>query len=86
MHWALTDRRLLFFDAKATTGRPGKLLVALPRELVSAAPVSKALLGLGVQTASRHASPSPPERPPVTAASRRLASGRLTPPRRSLNM
>ncbi|MEV0185163.1 hypothetical protein AB0I54_38665 [Streptomyces sp. NPDC050625] len=50
MYWALTDRRLLFFDAKTATGRPGKLLMALPRELTAAAPVSKALLGLGVQT------------------------------------
>ncbi|MGW0473889.1 hypothetical protein [Streptomyces coeruleorubidus] len=50
MYWALTDRRLLFFDAKTSTGRPGKLLMALPRELTCAAPVRKALLGLGVQT------------------------------------
>ncbi|SEC19459.1 hypothetical protein SAMN05216532_0739 [Streptomyces sp. 2231.1] len=50
MYWALTDRRLMFFDASTTTGRPGKLLMALPRELVAAAPVKKALLGLGLQT------------------------------------
>ncbi|MFI6352225.1 hypothetical protein ACIBJF_06050 [Streptomyces sp. NPDC050743] len=50
MYWALTDRRLLLFDAKTTTGRPGKLLMSLPRELMSAAPMKKALLGLGVQT------------------------------------
>ena len=50
MYWALTDRRLLFLDAKTSTGRPGKLLMSLPRELVVAAPPSKALLGLGIKT------------------------------------
>lgn len=50
MYWALTDLRLLFFDAKTATGKPGKLLMALPREHVTATPASKALLGLGVQT------------------------------------
>jgi hypothetical protein len=50
MYWALTDRRLLFFDIKAGSGKPGKLLMALPRELLSAAPLRKALLGLGLQT------------------------------------
>ncbi|MFE0510778.1 hypothetical protein [Streptomyces sp. NPDC058964] len=50
MYWALTDRRLLFFEATTTTGRPGKLLMALPREVTSVAPMKKALLGLGLQT------------------------------------
>ena len=50
MYWALTDRRLMFFDAKTATGRPGKLLMSLPRELTSVAPMKKALLGLGLQT------------------------------------
>ncbi|MEU5594959.1 hypothetical protein [Streptomyces sp. NPDC020298] len=50
MYWAPTGRRPLFFDAKTSTGRPGKLLVALPRELISAAPAGRALLGLGVRT------------------------------------
>ncbi|MET8451707.1 hypothetical protein [Streptomyces sp. NPDC005209] len=50
MYWALTDRRLLFVDARTATGRPGKLLMALPRELMSLAPMRKALLGLGLQT------------------------------------
>ncbi|ARP68672.1 hypothetical protein LK07_01585 [Streptomyces pluripotens] len=50
MYLALTDRQLLFFDAKTTTGRPGELLLAMPRELTSAAPMQKALLGLGLQT------------------------------------
>ncbi|MDX3094557.1 hypothetical protein PV703_08260 [Streptomyces sp. ME01-24h] len=50
MYWALTDRRLLFFEGKTTTGRPGKLLMALPRELLTAAPPSSALLGLGAKT------------------------------------
>jgi hypothetical protein len=50
MCWALTDRRLLFFDAKTVTGKPGKLLISLPREQVTAAPATKALLGLGVKT------------------------------------
>jgi hypothetical protein len=50
MYWALTDRRLMFFDAGTTTGRPGGLLMALPRALTSAAPMKKALLGLGLQT------------------------------------
>ncbi|MEE1667682.1 hypothetical protein ACWDR2_09605 [Streptomyces sp. NPDC003631] len=50
MYWALTDRRLMFFDASTMSGRPGKLLMSLPRQLMSAAPVKKALLGLGLQT------------------------------------
>jgi hypothetical protein len=50
MYLALTDRRLLFFDGKTATGKPGKLLMALPRELITAAPLGKALLGLGVKT------------------------------------
>ncbi|MCF3131502.1 hypothetical protein [Streptomyces olivochromogenes] len=51
-YWALTDRRLLFVDARTATGRPGKLLMALPRELMSLTPMRKALLGLGMQTSS----------------------------------
>ncbi|MGW5062104.1 hypothetical protein ACWEQ2_33110 [Streptomyces sp. NPDC004096] len=50
MYWALTDRRLMFFDASTMSGRPGKLLMSLPRRLMSAAPAKKALLGLGLQT------------------------------------
>jgi hypothetical protein len=50
MYTALTDRRLLFFDGKTATGKPGKLLMTLPREMVTAAPLSKALLGLGLKT------------------------------------
>lgn len=50
MYWVLTDQRLLFFDGKTATGKPGKLLMALPRELVTAEPLSKALLGLGLKT------------------------------------
>ena len=50
MYWALTDRRLLFFDGKTATGRPGKLVMALPRELLTATAPSSALLGLGAKT------------------------------------
>ncbi|MFG2603334.1 hypothetical protein ACGFT2_07285 [Streptomyces sp. NPDC048514] len=50
MYWALTGRRMMFFDAGTTTGRPGELLMILPRELLAAAPLRKALLGLGLQT------------------------------------
>ncbi|MES4888757.1 hypothetical protein [Streptomyces sp. NPDC096012] len=50
MYWVLTDQRLMFFDARTTTGRPGGLLMSLPLALTSAAPVRKALLGLGLQT------------------------------------
>ncbi|WP_197085043.1 hypothetical protein [Saccharothrix sp. ST-888] len=50
MYWVLTDQRLLFFDGKTATGKPGKLLMVLPREIVTATPLSKALLGLGLKT------------------------------------
>ncbi|MDJ0344459.1 hypothetical protein QMK19_20880 [Streptomyces sp. H10-C2] len=50
MYWVLTAQRLLFFDGKTATGKPGKLLMALPREMITAAPLSKALLGLGLKT------------------------------------
>ncbi|WP_317443405.1 hypothetical protein [Streptomyces collinus] len=49
-YWVLTDQRLLFFDGKTATGKPGKLLVTVPRNLVTAAPLSKALFGLGLKT------------------------------------
>jgi hypothetical protein len=50
MYWVLTDRRLLFVEAVQGSGRPGKLLMSLPREYVAAAPASSALLGLGART------------------------------------
>jgi hypothetical protein len=50
MYFVLTDQRLLFFDVGRTAGKPGKQLMALPRELLSVAPLGKALLGLGLQT------------------------------------
>lgn len=34
----------------SATGRPGKLVMALPRELLTATPPSSALLGLGAKT------------------------------------
>jgi hypothetical protein len=48
-YWVLTDQRLLFFDGKTATGKPGKLLMTVPRELVTASPLSKAILGLGLK-------------------------------------
>jgi len=50
MYVVLTDRRLLFFDGdKASLGRPGKHLMTLPREQITAsAPKGKAF-GLAVQ-------------------------------------
>ena len=50
MYWVLTDRRLLFVEAVQGSGRPGKLLMSLPREYLTAAPASPALLGLGAKT------------------------------------
>jgi hypothetical protein len=50
MYWVLTDRRLLFVEAVQGSGRPGRLLMSLPREHLTAEPASSALLGLGVRT------------------------------------
>ncbi|GAA1349041.1 hypothetical protein [Streptomyces beijiangensis] len=51
MYMALTDQRLMFFDATTSaTGKPGKLLMSLPRQLLSVEPLSGALLGLGLKT------------------------------------
>ncbi|WP_330458719.1 hypothetical protein OIB37_18590 [Streptomyces sp. NBC_00820] len=50
MYWVLTDQRLLFFDGKTATGKPGKLLVNIPRQIITASPLSRALLGLGLKT------------------------------------
>ncbi|MFE2376472.1 hypothetical protein [Streptomyces sp. NPDC059398] len=50
MYLALTDRRLIFLDGATTSGKPGKPLMSLERELIAAAPLSGALLGLGLKT------------------------------------
>ncbi|MEV6795010.1 hypothetical protein AB0M87_24145 [Streptomyces sp. NPDC051320] len=50
MYLALTDRRLLFLDGATTSGKPGKPLMSLERGLLAAAPLTKALLGLGLKT------------------------------------
>jgi hypothetical protein len=47
MYCVLTDQRILYFDGKTSTGKPGKLLMSLPLALVTATPPAKALLGLG---------------------------------------
>ncbi|MGK4580290.1 hypothetical protein [Kitasatospora sp. HPMI-4] len=47
MYLVMTDQRILFFEVDGLTGKPRKLLMVLPRELVTATPVAKALLGLG---------------------------------------
>ncbi|MEU1311356.1 hypothetical protein ABZ419_21040 [Streptomyces cinnamoneus] len=50
MYLVLTDRRLLFFDAATTTGKPGKLLIELSRPYVAAGPARKGMLGLTLIT------------------------------------
>jgi hypothetical protein len=50
MYLAMTDQRILFFEVDGLTGKPKKLLMVLPRELVTATPLAKALLGLGRAT------------------------------------
>ncbi|MFJ7903387.1 hypothetical protein ACIQ6V_23325 [Streptomyces sp. NPDC096198] len=45
MYIALTDRRILFFDGNRG-GKPGKLVIELPRPYVSASGSKKAFLGL----------------------------------------
>ncbi|MFF4364504.1 hypothetical protein [Streptomyces sp. NPDC001594] len=50
MYIVLTDRRLLFFDASTSTGRPGRLLMDLPRPYVSAGVPRKGMLGLTLVT------------------------------------
>ncbi|MFJ8200168.1 hypothetical protein [Streptomyces sp. NPDC096152] len=45
MYIVLTDRRVLFFDGNRG-GKPGKLMVDLPHEYVTAGGSKKALLGL----------------------------------------
>ncbi|MET7380593.1 hypothetical protein ABZT08_17530 [Streptomyces sp. NPDC005526] len=45
LYIVLTDRRVLFFDGNRG-GKPGKLLINLPREYVSAGDSKKAFLGL----------------------------------------
>ncbi|GAA2250858.1 MULTISPECIES: hypothetical protein [Kitasatospora] len=47
MYLAMTNQRILFFEVDGLTGKPKKLLMVVPRELVTATPVAKALLGLG---------------------------------------
>jgi hypothetical protein len=48
---ALTSQRLIFFDGETMSGRPGKLLFALPREAVSVAGADKGPLSLKVELA-----------------------------------
>lgn len=50
MYLVLTDQRLIFLDGATTSGRPGKPLMSLERGLLAAAPLAKALLGLGLKT------------------------------------
>lgn len=50
LYWVITDQRLLFLDCVRGSGKPGKPLMSMPREAVTAAPLSAALLGLGLKT------------------------------------
>ncbi|WP_190025167.1 hypothetical protein [Streptomyces hiroshimensis] len=50
MYVVLTDRRLLFFDASTSTGKPGKMLMELPRPYVAAAEPRKGMFGLTLVT------------------------------------
>lgn len=50
MYLVLTDQRLLFFDAATATGKPGKLLINLPRPYVSATEPKKGMFGLTLVT------------------------------------
>ncbi|MEU6896155.1 hypothetical protein ABZ934_31305 [Streptomyces sp. NPDC046557] len=50
MYVVLTDRRLLFFDASTSTGKPGRLLMDFPRPHVSAGVPRKGMFGLTVVT------------------------------------
>ena len=43
---AMTNQRLLFFDAETMSGRPGKLLLTLPRPAVTVANVKKGMATL----------------------------------------
>ncbi|MGW3630511.1 hypothetical protein ACWD7F_10150 [Streptomyces sp. NPDC005122] len=49
LYLALTDQRLLFFDGN-NGGKPGKLLMNLPRPYVSVGATKKGLLGLTLIT------------------------------------
>jgi hypothetical protein len=46
MYLAVTDQRLLLFDAAHSSGRPGNLLANLPRPYVTASGPRKGMLGL----------------------------------------
>ncbi|MCU7824844.1 hypothetical protein KSNIM_25030 [Kitasatospora sp. DSM 101779] len=50
VYLALTDRRLLFFGVDQLGGKPDKLVMALPREAVTASPAAKAAFGLLLTT------------------------------------
>ncbi len=50
MYVVLTDQRLLFFDAATATGRPGKVLMHLPRPYVTAGEPRKGMFGLTLVT------------------------------------
>jgi hypothetical protein len=50
MYIVLTEQRLLFFDGSTATGKPGKLLINLPRPYVSVSEPRKGLLGLTLVT------------------------------------
>ncbi|MER5730796.1 hypothetical protein ABT084_21125 [Streptomyces sp. NPDC002138] len=50
MYVILTDRRLAFFDASTSTGKPGQLLIDLQRPHVSAGVPKKGMLGLTLVT------------------------------------
>lgn len=50
MYIVLTDRRLLFFDASTSTGRPGQMLMNFPRTYASAGVPSKGMFGLTLVT------------------------------------
>jgi hypothetical protein len=44
----LTDRKILFFDADTSSGRPGKHMATLSREGVSSTEPKSAMLGLAL--------------------------------------
>ncbi|HZU58407.1 MAG TPA: hypothetical protein VFA06_21185 [Actinocrinis sp.] len=48
MYVILTDRKILFFDADTSSGRPGKHMATLSREGVSSTEPKSAMLGLAL--------------------------------------
>ncbi|GHB50305.1 hypothetical protein GCM10010347_19770 [Streptomyces cirratus] len=50
MYIVLTDRRLLFFDASTSTGKPGRVLMDFSRAYASAGVPSKGMFGLTLVT------------------------------------